>query len=37
MWYGGNMLDAVLYVFVRGCAVTRKYIDVCNCDMFGVV
>ena len=42
MWYSGNMLDAVLYVFVgcfvvRGCAVTRRYIDVCDCDMFGVV
>ena len=36
------MLDAVLYVFVccfvvRGCAVTRRYIDVCNCDTFGIV
>ena len=36
------MLDAVLYVFVdcfvvRGCAVTMRYIDVCDCDMFGVV
>ena len=34
--------DAVLYVFVgcfvvRGCAVTRRYVDVCDCDMFGVV
>ena len=43
MWYGGNVLDAVLYVLasgffvVRGCAVTRRYIDVCDCDMFGVV
>ena len=42
MWYSGNVLDAVLYVFVgcfvvRGCADTRRYIDVCNCDMFGVV
>ena len=26
-------LSAVL----RGCAVTRRYIDVCDCDMFGVV
>ena len=30
MWYSGNMLDAVLYVFVgcfvvRGCAVTRRF------------
>ena len=22
---------------VRGCAVSRRYINVCNCDMFGVV
>ena len=22
---------------VRGCAVSRRYIDVCNCDMFSVV
>ena len=22
---------------MRGCAVTRRYIDVCDCDMFGVV
>ena len=41
-WYSGNMLDAVLYVFVgcfvvRGCAVTKRHIDVCDCDMFGVV
>ena len=41
-WYSGNMLDAVLYVFVgcfvvRGCPVTKRYIDVCDCDMFGVV
>ena len=32
----------VLYVrvscfVVRGCAVSRRYIDVCNCDMFSVV
>ena len=32
----------VLYVpvccfVVRGCAVLRMYIDVCNCDMFSVV
>ena len=40
MWYSGNMLDAVLFVgcfVVRGCTVTRRYIDVCDCDMFGVV
>ena len=33
---------ALLYVRVscfveRGCAVSRKYINVCNCDMFSVV
>ena len=22
---------------VRGCAVSRRYINVCNCDMFSVV
>ena len=22
---------------MRGCAVSRRYIDVCNCDMFSVV
>ena len=22
---------------VRGCAVSRRYINVCNCDMFNVV
>ena len=22
---------------VRGCAVSKRYINVCNCDMFGVV
>ena len=22
---------------MRGCAVSRRYIHVCNCDMFGVV
>ena len=36
------MLYAVLYVcvscfVVRGCAVPRKHIDVCNCDMLNVV
>ena len=37
-----DLLYAVLYVcvccfVVRGCAVSRRYIDVCNCDMFSVV
>ena len=35
------MLDALLYVFVGcfvvcGCAVTRRYINVCDCDVFMV-
>ena len=35
------MLYAVLYVcvccfVVHGCAVSRRYIDVCHCDMFSV-
>ena len=42
MWYVCDVLYAVLYVnvscfVVRGCAVSRKIIDVCNCDMFSVV
>ena len=42
MWYVCDVLYAVLYVcvgsfVVRGCAVSRRYIDVCNCDMFSVV
>ena len=41
MWYVCDMLYVVLYVFVcclvvRGCAVSRRYIDVCYCDMFSV-
>ena len=37
-----DVLYAVLYVcvscfVVRGCAVLRRYIHVCNCDMFSVV
>ena len=39
MWYVCDVLYAVLYVcvscfVVRGCAVSRRYIHVCNCDMF---
>ena len=39
MWYVCDVLYAVLYVYVycfvvRGCAVSRRYIDVCYCDMF---
>ena len=42
MWYVRDVLYAVLYVgvscfVVRGCAVSRRYINVCNCDMFNVV
>ena len=42
MWYVRDVLHAVLYVrvscfVVRGCAVSRRYINVCNCDMFCVV
>ena len=42
MWYVCDVLYAVLYgrvscFVVRGCAVSRRYINVCNCDMFGVV
>ena len=42
MWYVCGVLYAVLYVcvsclVVRGCAVSRSYIDVCYCDMFSVV
>ena len=28
---------SVCCFIVRGCAVSRRYIDVCNCDMFSVV
>ena len=31
MWYVCDVLYAVLYV--RECAVSRRYINVCNCDM----
>ena len=42
MWYVRNVLYAVLYVRVScfvvcGCAVSRRYINVCNCAMFSVV
>ena len=42
MWYVCDVLYAVLYVrvscfVVRGCAVSRRYINVCICDMFSVV
>ena len=42
VWYVRDVLYAVLYVrvscfVVRVCAVSRRYISVCNCDMFSVV
>ena len=42
MCYICDVLTAVVYVHVscfvvRGCAVWRRYINVCNCDMFTVV
>ena len=42
MWYVCDVLYAVLYVcvccfVVCGCAVSRRYIDVCYCDMFSVI
>ena len=42
MWYICDVPYAVLYVrvscfVVRVCAVSRRYINVCNCDKFGVV
>ena len=42
MWYVRDVLYTVLYVcvscfVVNGCGVSRRYIDVSYCDMFGVV
>ena len=42
MWYVCDILYAVLYFrvicfVVRGCVVSRRYINVCNGDMFSVV
>ena len=42
MWYVRDVLYAVLYVrvscfVVRGCGVSRGYIEVCYCYMFSVV
>ena len=42
MWYVCDVLYTVLYVrvscfVVRGCVVSRRYINDCNCDMFSVV
>ena len=35
MWYVCNVMYVVLYV--RGCAVSSRFINVCSCDMFSVV
>ena len=42
MWYVCDVLYVVLYVPVRcfvvcGCAVSRRYMNVCKCDMFSIV
>ena len=42
MLYVCHVLYAVLYVrvscfVVHGCAVSRRYIHICNCNMFSVV
>ena len=42
MWYVCDVMYAVLYVRVNcfvvlGCAVSRRYIDVCNYDKYSVV
>ena len=42
MWYASDVLSTVLYVRVscfvmRGWAVSRRYINIYNCDMFSVV
>ena len=42
MWYVSDVLYAVLYVrlscfVVRRCAVSRRYIFVCNSDVFSIV
>ena len=42
MWYVCDLLYAVLYIHVscfvgRGCGVSRRYIDVCYCDILSVV
>ena len=42
MWYACDVLYAVLHVrvncfVIHGCAVSRRYIIVCNSDVFRVV
>ena len=37
MWYVRDGLYVRVSCFVvHGCAVSRRYINVCNCDMFSV-
>ena len=36
-WYLVKMFVIVWCFVVRGCAVSRRYIHVCNCDVFSVV
>ena len=38
MWYVCDVLYVrVSYFVVGGCAVSRRYLNGCNCDMFSVV
>ena len=42
MWYVSDVLYAVFYAHgscfvVRRCAVSRRYIDICNCELCSVV
>ena len=38
MWYVCDVLYVCVHCFVVcGCAVSRRYIDICYCDMFNVV
>ena len=42
MWYGCDVIYVLLYVCVScfvvcGCAVSRRSINVCNCDMLSAV
>ena len=38
VWYVCDVLYVRVSSFVvRGCAVSRRYINVCNCDMFSVL
>ena len=42
MWYVCDVMYGVLYVrvscfVVRGCAVSKRYIDVWKCDLFSVI